>query len=101
MRKKYYKLSLLHVIFPVCIGVVRFSIWSFGGPRTLCKTSEDSHFAFHQSFFSIIARRLSKTYCYSGENLSCAANKQLHRMSVQCDEQRLEWREVLDQYRHY
>jgi len=99
---KYDHLHLLHVTFSVSIRVVKFSIWSFGVPWTF---QDPWSFPFSLLpiffFFSIIARRLFKTYCYTEENLSYAENKQLHRLSVQCDEQSLEWREVLDEYRHY
>jgi len=85
---QYSSSQIFHMVF-------RSPMNSFWDPRS---------FPFSLSpitLFSIIARRLFKTYCYTKENLSYAENKQLHRMSVQCDEQRLEWREVLDEYRHY
>lgn len=98
--KKYYHLYVSCVTIPAWISqifhmVFRSPMNSFQDPRS---------FPFSLSpitLFSIIARRLFKTYCYTRENLSYAENKQLHRMSVQCDEQRLERREVLDEYRHY
>lgn len=97
ITQKYMILFLYNISYFLSV-LVNFSIWSFGVPWTLFKTLEASHFPFHQSFFfPIIARRFFKTYCYSKENLSYAENKQLHRMSVQS----LEWREVLDEYRHY